>query len=161
MIDVKAFKAGMDKLGVAFNRALTKELLDLFGGVISPRLSTEQWLHAVKRAIESEQFFPSPAVLLRYGAGDRGLSAAAGEAYVCIVGEFEQGHRLGYRDVREKYGQAAADAFLAAGGTRRFEWCEPSDEPFRLRDFRDAFVERAEVDPISALPVGQEAKLLQ
>jgi hypothetical protein len=154
VIDVKAFKAGMEKLGAAFNRALTTPVLDVYGGMLSPRLSTEQWAHAVTRAIESETYFPPPAVLLRYGAGDRGLSAAAGSAYDLIVRCYERGESLGYRQVRDEYGLAAAEAFIAAGGDRRFAWCEPEDEPFRLKDFRAAYVEQAEVDPISALPPG-------
>jgi hypothetical protein len=161
VIDVKAFRDGMDKLGRAFNRALTPEVLDVFGGILSPRLSTEQWAHAVTRALESETYFPPPAVLLRYGAGDRGLSAAAGDVYQQIVSLFEDGRHLGYRDVRERFGHAAAEAFIAAGGAHRFQWCEPESEPFRLKEFREAYVEQAEVDPISALPPGEEQKQLK
>lgn len=161
MIDLKAFGAGMMRLGAAFNRAITEPVLEVYGGVISPRLSTEQWAHAVQRAIESEQFFPPPAVLLRYGAGDRGLSAAAGEAYLAIVDHYTRGEKLGYREVLDLYGLAAAEAFIAAGGSHRFAWCEPEGEAFRLRDFKAAYVEQAEVDPISALPAGQEARQLR
>lgn len=161
MIDVRAFGDGMRQLGAVFNRQITDYVLEVYGGFLSPRLSTEQWAHSVKRAIESEQFFPPVSVLLRYGAGDRGLSAAAGDAYLRIVEAFERGQELGFRDVREKFGSAAADAFLAAGGSRRFAWCEPSDEPFRLKDFRAAYVEAAEVDPIAALPAAEIHKRLQ
>lgn len=161
MIEVKAFGEGMRKLGYAFNRAITGPVLEVYGGILSPRLSTEQWGHAVTRALESEQFFPAPAVLLRYGAGDRGLQAAAGAAYEQIVACYERGDRLGYRDVREQMGQAAAEAFIAAGGSHRFAWCSPDDQPFRLRDFRVAFLETAEVDPIAALPAGADVKALK
>ena len=155
MIDLDAFEDGMKRLGRAFSREISKGVLDVFAGVLSPRLSTEQWGHAVTRALESETFFPPPAVLLRYGAGDRGLSAAAGDAYGQILALFEQGKGVGYRDVMDRFGKAAAEAFIAAGGFRRFSWCEPEDEPFRLKDFRAAYVEQAEVDPISALPPGE------
>lgn len=161
MIDLEAFAEGMGKLGAAFNRPLTEAMLTVFGGVLSPRLSTEQWAHAVTRAIESESYFPPPAVLLRYGAGDRGLAAAAGDAYQAIVDLFERGKHLGWRDVRERFGHAAAEAFIAAGGSKAFEWCEPTNLPFRLRDFKQAFVEQAEVDPIGALPPGTEPKKLK
>jgi hypothetical protein len=160
VIDLKAFKAGMERLGAAFNRPLTDELLTVFAGVLAPRLSTEQWATAVTRALEAESFFPPPAVLLRYGADDRGLAAAAGDAYTKIVRCYEQGQELGYRQVEERFGHAAAEGFIAAGGSRRFAWCEPEDEPFRLKDFRAAYVEQAEVDPISALPPGEPVKAL-
>ena len=160
MIDIQAFQKGMQTLGQAFNRAITKEVLDVFGAVLSRRLSTEQWGHAVTRALESESYFPPPAVLLRYGAGDRGLAGAAGAACAAILECYENGERLTYRDVEQRFGKAAAEGFIAAGGDRRFAWCDPEDQPFRLKDFRAAYVEQAEVDPVSALPVGEDATLL-
>jgi hypothetical protein len=160
VIDLDAFEDGMRKLGRVFAREMSKGVLDAFAEVLAPRLSTEQWRKAVARAIEAETFFPPPAVLLRYGADDRGLAAAAGDAYTKIVRCYEQGQELGYRQVEERFGHAAAEGFIAAGGSRRFAWCEPEDEPFRLKDFRAAYVEQAEVDPISALPPGEPVKAL-
>jgi hypothetical protein len=161
VIDIESFRSGMKRLAATFNRALTTEVVAVFAEILTPRLSTEQWAHAVQRAMESESFFPPPAVLLRYGTGDRGLKAAAADAYDCIVSAYEDGHQLGYREIRDKYGLAAAEGFIAAGGERRFAWCEPSDQPFRFKDFKAAFVEQAEVDPIDALPPGTERKQLQ
>jgi hypothetical protein len=160
VIDLAVFRQGMEELAGAFNRPLTEEVLTVFAKVLAPRLSTEQWRQAVTRALEAESFFPPPAVLLRYGADDRGLAAAAGDAYTKIVRCYEQGQELGYRQVEERFGHAAAEGFIAAGGSRRFAWCEPEDEPFRLKDFRAAYVEQAEVDPISALPPGEPVKAL-
>lgn len=161
MIDLKAFRAGMEKLGIAFNRTLTEDVMTTFAGILAPRLSTEQWGQAVTRALEAESYFPPPSVLLRYGADDRCLAAAAGSVYAQIVEHFERGEKLGYRDIQNLYGHAAAEGFMAAGGARRFAWCEATDEPFRLKDFRAAYVEQAEVDPISALPPGGPSGLLQ
>lgn len=160
MIDLEAFRKGMGHLGAAFNRAVTKELLDVFGGVLSVKLTTEQWERAVLRAIEAEKFFPPPAVLLRYGLGEGSAKARAIEAYEHIVGAFEHGWKYGPRDVREKFGEAAMEAFIAAGGARAFAWCEPENEPFRRRDFAAAWVETVEQDPSRMLPAGAE-KLLQ
>jgi hypothetical protein len=161
VIDLDAFEDGMLKLGRAFSREISEGLLDTFAEVLSPRLNTQQWLKAVDRCLESESYFPPPAVLLRYGADDRVLAAAAGDAYERIVACYERGDNIGYREVQERFGHAAAEGFVAAGGSRRFAWCEPDDEPFRLKDFRAAYVEQAEVDPISALPAGEaEAKRL-
>jgi hypothetical protein len=156
VIELKAFRKGMETLGAAFNRAITPELVDVFGGVLSPKLTGEQWVRAVKRALEAEQFFPPPAVLLRYGLADGSLPAKAGDVCAAIVSSFERGQPLGPRDVRERFGVAAQDAFVAAGGARAFAYCEPANEPFRLKAFREAFVEVAEVDPKLALPAGDE-----
>jgi hypothetical protein len=161
VIELKAFRTGMESLGAAFNRAITPELLDIFGGVLAQKLSTEQWAKAVTRALEAETFFPPPAVLLRYGLADGSLAAKAGEVVVAIVRSFEQGKPLGPRDVREKFGTAAMEAFVAAGGTRAFEWCEAGNEPFRLKTFRESFIEVAEVDPRMALPAGDEQRQIE
>lgn len=160
MIDLEAFRKGMGHLGAAFNRAVTKELLDVFGGVLSVKLTTEQWERAVLRAIEAEKFFPPPAVLLRYGLGEGSPKAMAVTAYERILDAFERGQKLGPRDVGEKFGHAAMEAFVAAGGARAFAWCEPENEPFRRRDFAAAWVETVEQDPSRMLPAGAE-KLLQ
>lgn len=159
MIDLEAFRKGMGFLGAAFNRAVTKELLDVFGGVLSAKLTTEQWESAVKRALEAEKFFPAPAVLLRYGLGEGSPKAQAITAYEQILAAFESGRKLGPRDVREGWGHAAMEAFVASGGARAFAWCEPENEPFRRRDFAAAWVETVEQDPRRALPAGAE-KLL-
>ncbi len=159
MIDLDAFERGMLKLGMAFSREINPKVLDTFAEILSPRMTKEQWGYAVSRALEAETYFPPPAVLLRYGVSDRGLSSAAGDAYGKIVACYERGETLGYRDVQGRFGHAAAEGFIAAGGGRRFSWCEPEDEPFRLKDFRAAFVEQAEVDPISALPAAPMPQL--
>lgn len=159
MIDVKAFRTGMEELGTAYDRPITKERLDIFGRVVSPRLTTEQWKQAVKRALEAEKFFPAPAVLLRYGLGEGSPRASAITAYEQILHAFEHGEKLGPRDVGEKWGLAAREAFIAAGGARAFAWCEPDNEPFRRRDFAAAWVETVEQEPARALPPGAE-KLL-
>jgi hypothetical protein len=154
MIEKQAFQTGMARLGEVFSVPMTEEKLDVFASVLSPKLSTEQWNRAVTRAIEAETFFPPPAVLLRFGLADGSLSARAGESLQRILRHFEKGERLGDRQVQELYGHAAAEAFMAAGGSGRFEWCEPSDVPFRLKAFVAAFLEVAEVDPVGALKGG-------
>jgi len=154
MIDVVRFKAGMVALGVGFNREITADVLDVYGRVLSRRLDTKQWERAVTRALEAERFFPPPTVLLRYGIADGAPQARAGEAYAAILSRFEGGRAMGPREVREQFGEAAFDAFVAAGGTRAFERCEPRDEPFRLKRFVEAWTETVDQSPERALPEG-------
>lgn len=155
------FVEGMIALGTAFNRAVTEDTMRTFSGVLSARLSDEQWQYAVRRALESETRFPPPAVLLRYAASSEAPPAAlAMRAYAAIVDSFERGKPLNYHDVLELHGRAAAEAFMAAGGSRAFAWCEPASEPYRRRDFSETFVSEVEAEPTLALPEPPKAPQL-
>lgn len=152
---------GMALLSTAFNRALTDEVLAVYHAVIGPKLDAAGWERAVRRALEAESFFPPPAVLLRYGQAEGAPAARAMELYEQIVRHYECGEQLGPRDVRERYGEAAMDAFVAAGGTRAFAWCEPASEPFRAKEFREAWLEVTDQEPARALPAGGEPRRLR
>ncbi len=156
MLSRESMAEGMAALGAAFNRQITPLVVQIFHGVVGPKLSEKQWEHAVRRALEVEQYFPPPAVLLRYGRAEGLPQARAAEVYDQIVSAFEAGRPLGPREVSEDYGTAAMEAFCAAGGTRAFSWCELRDEPFRRKAFIEGWVEVAEQDPAFALPAGGE-----
>ena len=160
MIDLERFRKGMEILGAAFNREITAELSEAFARVLSPRLDTTGWERAVTRVLEAESFFPAPAVLLRYGRAEGAAEARAAEVYERILASFEAGCALGPREVRERFGEAALDAFVAAGGSRAFAWCEPKDAPFRFKRFLDAWMEVVEQAPERALPTGDSCGLL-
>lgn len=151
---------GMALLGTAFNRVLTGELLEVYQAVIGPQLDAGQWERAVRRALEAESFFPPPAVLLRYGKADGAAETRAAEFYERILGHYECGENLGPREIRERYGIAAMEAFVSSGGTRAFSWCEPKDQPFRRKEFLKAWLEVTEQEPATALPAGDSQKLL-
>ena len=159
MIELARFKAGLHALCVAFNREPSADLAQVYYGAIGGKLTLAQWEAAVRRAVEEETFFPPVKVLLRYGlAGTASPAALAGGAYDAILSAFEAGRTLSPPAVEEQYGLAARDAFMAAGGARAFEWCEPRDEPFRRKRFSEAFVEQAERSPALALPGGGDER---
>jgi hypothetical protein len=143
---------GMALLSTAFNRALTDELVEVFHGVIGARLDAQQWERAVRRTLDCETFFPPPAVLLRYGLAEGAPEARAVEFYERIVEHYEAGETVDPREISERYGTAAVEGFLAAGGSRAFAWCEPASEPFRRKAFIEAWLETVEQEPARALP---------
>lgn len=151
---------GMALLSTAFNRQLTDELVEVYHGVIGPKLDAAQWERAVRRCLDAEVFFPPPAVLLRYGLADGSPQARAVEAYERILAEFEAGRPMGPREVLEVVGRSAMEAFVAAGGHRAFVWCEPDDEPFRRKAFVEAWIDVTEQEPKAAIPSGEERRLL-
>lgn len=155
MIDLGRFKAGMLKLGAVFGRKIEKDVLDAFGEVLSGKLTTDQWELAVKLSIERERFFPSPSVLLKYGESRSPEKTESARVYEQIVTSYEKGNHLTPRGVSDLMGVLARDAFVAAGGVRAFEWCEPENEPFRRKAFVEAWVEAAAIAPERALPSGE------
>lgn len=158
MIEVREMAAGLAALGVAFNREVTPAVAELYHGVIGARLDAAWWDRAVRRALEAESFFPAPAVLLRYGSANGAPQARAAEIYERILSDYEQGRHLGPREVREKYGEAAMDAFVAAGGTRAFDEYLEGGGPFRRKAFIEAWVEEADQEPARALPSGGQTR---
>ena len=160
MIDLRMMAAGLSALGAAFNREVTPQVAEVYHGVLGAKLDASQWERAVRRALEAESFFPPPAVLLRYGIADGVPQARAVEVYEQILGHFESGDRVGPREVCEKYGTAAMEAFVSAGGVRAFAWCEPASEPFRRKAFVEAWVDVTAVEPATALPAGADRRLL-
>jgi hypothetical protein len=159
VIELRMMAAGLAALGAAFNREVTPQIADVYHGVIGPKLTEAQWQRAVRRALEAETFFPPPSALLRYGQADGAPQARAAEVYDRLVSHYERGDNLGPREVLEKYGDAAMEAFVAAGGTRAFSWCEPSGEPFRRKAFIEAWIDVTDQDPLRALPSGERPRL--
>jgi hypothetical protein len=152
--------AGLAALGAAFNREVTPQVAKIYHGVLGAKLNPEQWERAVRRSLESEAFFPPPAVLLRFGAANGAPQARALEVYERVVNVFESGHYIGPRDVDQIFGGAALEAFVAAGGTRAFRECELRDEPFRRKAWLEAWLETTEQDPTRGiLPETCEAHL--
>lgn len=158
MIPDLSFAKGMGMLCLAFNREHTPELTDLYNGILSPVLTDEQWKTAVRVAIERDRFFPTVAVLLSYGRPPEPASARAGEVYAELCDAYENlcGREAQWSPnadaIEARWGLAARRAFMACGGTRAFEFCEPRDEPFRLKAFREAFVETAKDDALALMP---------
>jgi hypothetical protein len=152
----------MALLCVAFSRKPTDELAELYYSVLGERLTSEQWETAVKSVLSEEQFFPLPAVLLRYGVPRGVPQARAVEEYWKIVETYQGGRGLNQRQICERFGLAGRDAFLAAGGDHAFEWCEESSEPFRRKAFVEAWVEIKEQVPLAELgDGGRRQRLLE
>lgn len=95
------------------------------------------------------KFFPTPAEVLeavRPAISEAVASeASANEAFVGVLAAYERGEQVGPREIRERWGQEAAHAFLCAGGTSAFEWCEPGrDQAFRQKRFVEGYVEASD-----------------
>lgn len=140
-LDLRAVASGLHALGVAFNREISKDLTRVYHAVLKD-LTTEDLLRATKLALEHEQFFPPPSVLLSYAKAQRpSLEAALVYDAIANLGD---DRKWNYRYIQERYGSVAGAAFLEAGGHQAFAWCELRDEPFRRKRFIEAWTELAQ-----------------
>ena len=157
MIDMTMMAAGLAALGAAFNREVTPHMAEVYHGVLGPKLDAAEWERAVRRSLEAESYFPPPAVLLRYGLSDGAPQARAGEVYERILSDYESGRHLSPRDVSEKYGTAAMEAFVSAGGTRAFDEFQEGGGPFRRKAFIEAWVDVTSVCLLYTSPSPRDA----
>jgi len=147
MIQVEEMAEGLAALGMAFGKKITEPLAHVYHGVLGARITHDEWQRAVRTALDRERFWPAPATLLGYALPARPSSARAADIEAQIQGLYESGRCLTPRSVSEEFGDAARDAFVAAGGDAAFSWCEPENRPFRLKRFVDAYQEAVESDP--------------
>jgi len=137
-----ALAAGFALMATAWtNQPMSQERMDLFAQVCKD-MTDREWATAIEKALKSErEFAPPPGVILNLGLPSVGPSVRAEALHEAIMSVFEGGQRLGPRDVRERWGVAAEAAFIVAGGTRAFEWCQPDGLPFRRKAFVATFCE--------------------
>ena len=64
MIDKTEFLAGMTALSGAFGREIDGAVQRMYYGILNPKLTTDEFQRAVKETLETETFWPAPAVLL-------------------------------------------------------------------------------------------------
>lgn len=160
MIDRTALASGLHALGAIYGREIKPDMLEVYASVLDAHMTTEEFQKGVQRALSEEKWFPAPATLIRLGCRQTVPSVAAAQVYAEILDSYESGVPINRKAIEEKYGKAAADAFMTAGGSVAFEWCDPGDRPFRLKRFVEAFSEVAARDPVALLPAG-ETKLLK
>jgi hypothetical protein len=123
-------------------------------------LADDQWLLAVTRAVRECRWFPRVSELRAFAAPDPGSQLArAAEVFEAILGEYECGRTLSHRDVVDRWGVVARDAFMAAGGVAAFQWCGDADSRrWRLKAFQDGWRECQQ--SVGSLPSGAERLLV-
>jgi hypothetical protein len=160
------FAAGMAAIGIAVRQEADPATLAVYHDVLATRTDPDEWRAFVRWGLESSRWtwFPKLAELqdaLREFRGDPPMLAEATEAYerVLKAGTYcpEGGTTWEYRSIREKVGEAAAEAFLAAGGNSAF--ANTWDESKRRERFVAAYGEAVRESPETKLlpPVSYRA----
>ena len=162
MISPEALGKGMAILVGSFGMEIDEARIETYRLVLSPFLTDEEWIEGVAHAAAFEKFFPSPSVIREYAQHglDGQLRLEAADAYDVILDSYERGENIDRREIEGRYGKASADAFMAAGGSRDFAWCEPKDQPFRRKRFLEGYTSAVrEDDAQRLLPAGSQKAL--
>lgn len=114
-------------------------------------LTDRELLTAAELAIGSCKWFPVPVELKELVRPKTAQSArlrdAAEDAYNSLVSAYERGEFHSFGSICNDLGEPAARAFLAAGGSSVFEWCEPGpDQAFRQKRFIESYLLHAEAE---------------
>lgn len=144
MVSEAVFAEGMTRLSVAFGDEAQRRgerawamVLKVYREALS-EMEDAGFQAAVGRCLKSERRFPSPSALVRdFGRASR---LAAAEAFEAVKGlrKLEYGVRSwDKKAIQAQCGDAAAEAFLVAGGNEAFQ--EGEDNGFVY--VRRAFVE--------------------
>lgn len=111
-------------------------------------ISDEALLGAARVWLKRSKYWPTPADLRSIvqppALARAERSSDAERCYDRIIGAYERGINIGFRQIQDKLGHAAAVAFSAAGGESAFAWCEPGrDQEFRHKRFVEEFEEQS------------------
>lgn len=158
MIEFAAFVAGLTRIGSACRQAPTPLDFEVYHIGMQHHADAAEWDRFTRWAIDPCRwtFFPKLRELqdaLREFRGDRPMLAEATNAYerVLAAGVYAQegGTSWSYRSVRETCGDAAAEAFLAAGGHNAFAttW----EESKRRERFVNAYADAVREEPDAKL----------
>lgn len=155
--------AGLVQTGTPRDR-LTRDEIDLrvtvYVDVLSD-LPNDDVLAAARCWLRKSRFFPTPGDLHSEARPAVVVTAdsttEAAQAYQrtleCNTYTPEAGARWSYRQIAAEVGQAAADAFIAAGGHEAFAAADPVGDQFRFKRFVAAYVEALQAR-------GAEARML-
>lgn len=168
MIARTDFTEGLTQIGIAVRQPADAATLAVYHDVLGSRTDAPEWRSFVAWALAGGRWrwFPKLAEVqdaLREFRGEKPLLVEATEAYerALASGSYtaEGGTSWTFRSVLERCGHAAAEAFLAAGGSAGFAttW----DESKRRERFCEQYMEAVRESPdAKLLPPGAAMKAL-
>jgi hypothetical protein len=154
MIDKAVFAAGMGQLGGAFGREVDGAVSAMYYSVLSPHLSDEQFVDAVKQVCGTETFWPAPAVILETaGVSPQQRSEGALRAVNDALLE-HGGYRFLPAAISQSWDAATWAAIKEIGGLKEITECTHERWPKLQARFRRAYEAAFALKP--ALPSGEK-----
>ena len=146
MIDKATFSAALAVLAGAFGREVDAGVSVAYYRVLSRRLTTEEFERAVSTVIETEKFWPSPAVLLAAARpkDDARIALGALIAQLRDKGGFQFFPHASFQALTPE----VKAGIKAVGGLREITMASAKDMPTLERQFARAYnAERRELPP--------------
>lgn len=139
MIDKDQFAIGMGLLGGAFSRDLDAAVSAAYYRILNQRLTTEQFVRSVELTLESERYWPSPAVLLeKVGAMSTDDAERALRAVNALIGKHGGVQFVPYAAFNE-LDAATKAAVLEVGGLAKIAGTSEEKWPALSRKFAEAY----------------------
>lgn len=172
MIDLTSFSRGILRLATGLRQTLDEATVEVYFEAMRERTNPEEWEAFTKAAAvappwyrDGRAWFPQLVELLDALREFRGSPALAAEAVtmyekVLNSGTYypETGTQWVYRDIKAKCGEAAAEAFLEAGGHNAFAVVYGEDK--RREKFLKAYQEAVRTEASQrAIGSGEVLKL--
>jgi len=154
MIDKAIFAEGMGQLGGAFGREIDGPVSKMYYGILSKRLTTEQFAAAVTKTLDTETFWPSPAVILGKVISAPEKDAQHAFEKVNNTLKLHGGFRFLPNEIAKQWDQATWAGIKAVGGLMQITTCTTERWDALQRRFRNAYLEA--LNPPPALPAGEK-----
>lgn len=154
MIDKAVFSAGMGQLGGAFGREIDGAVSAMYYSILSPHLTSEQFIDAVTRACASETFWPAPAVILEKAGVSPDQRSEGALRMVSDALLAHGGYRYLPAEISQSWDAATWAAIREIGGLKEITDCTHERWAKMQARFRRAY--EAALSPKSALPSGEK-----
>jgi hypothetical protein len=142
MIDKEQFAAGMALLAGAYGREIDGPVQRMYFGILSAKLTTEEFQQALKDTMATETFWPSPAVILSKVPRLREDRPARALEHVNRVLSAHGGHRfLSYDTYHTEFDAPTKAAIAAVGGLSAITSCTEERYAGLSKRFTNAFRE--------------------
>ena len=152
MIDTEQFAQGMALLAGAYGRQVDGPVAKLYFDALSPQLDTEEWQRAVRIVVLHEEFWPSPAVIVRYAKGAPNERSRAALDLVVATLKRYGGFRFLPVNVAQDFSPATWAGISAVGGLAAISLCTEDRWPTLAKRFREAFEDAVSPRAVPELP---------
>jgi hypothetical protein len=139
MIDKQIFLEGMGQLGGAFGRVIDGPVQRMYYALLSPKMTNEQFVAAVKETASTERFWPSPAVILEKAGADAETQAQLAWRTITDALNAHGGYRFLPATVSQAWDAPTWAGLKAIGGLREITECTERRWPGLVRDFCKAY----------------------
>lgn len=145
MLTPEVFAAGIATLATRWPQVKAPELQGVYGQYLWD-LEDDEFRAGVKLAVAESEFLPSPKTIRAMARPEVSAKVEAGAVFTALLADGtvksydpRTGTSYSLTKIAEKYGDAAARAVVAIGGTRALSAVTEANEPFVRKEFREAF----------------------